>query len=355
MQQAEEALCQNAADQTNAESDSPEEDGFIDSDSDSDSESSGSDNESSDSESSSSDNESSDIESSGRDSESSDLENEDLPSAADNGSVSGSVNDLGDEQSDNDSSDVSRVSVPVSDGDGGSSGESSDLGRQVDSDELPSDVSVEVIQNDNLERNVYVYRALKKWSLWGVSALKVDELLRLLKPIYSTLPRTQRTLLRTPYKTNLQEMGDGLFWYKGIDKNLQERLTNAYVIRYQQIRIDISVDSVELFRNSAYDKFWALMGCLVDSDGEPFIIAVFCGEKDPNIDEFLQNFVAEVRELKANGYQFLGTIYNFQIRHYVMDALARQYVKRIRNHNHAHGCEKCTVVGVCDTNTGQSF
>ena len=48
----------------------------------------------------------------------------------------------------------------------------------------------------------------------------------------------------------------------------------------------------------------------------------------------------------ANGFDYIGVNYHFDVRHYVMDAEARQLVKFIRNHNHRHGCEKCVVVGI---------
>ncbi|KAK3918668.1 Squalestatin S1 biosynthesis cluster protein L1 [Frankliniella fusca] len=183
------------------------------------------------------------------------------------------------------------------------------------------------------------------WSLWGVSASKVDELLHGMKRIFPILPKTRRTLLHTPIRRNLEEMGPGLFWYKGIRKNLAQRLKPVYFEKNDNIAIDIGIDSVELFK-AAKTKFVPILGCLVNDDDEPFIIAVYKGEGDPPLLDFLRRFTEEARDLSHNGFQFNGTLRNFALRFFVCDAVARQFLKQIENHNSAVGCEKCIVRGI---------
>lgn len=109
------------------------------------------------------------------------------------------------------------------------------------------------------------------------------------------------------------------------------------------ICIDINIDGLELFRSS-YDSFWPILGCLRGKTN-PFIIAIFCGNKKPPLEQFLEKFVEEVYYLSENGFQFNNKLYAFTIGNYILDAPARCYVKCIVGHTSKYSCEKCTIVG----------
>lgn len=61
--------------------------------------------------------------------------------------------------------------------------------------------------------------------------------------------------------------------------------------------------------------------------------------------EFLQDFVTEVDNLIFNGYVRYEKIFIFLIRHYILDAPARELIKCCIGHNGYASCEKCTVFG----------
>ncbi|XP_025268961.1 uncharacterized protein LOC112639390 [Camponotus floridanus] len=85
-------------------------------------------------------------------------------------------------------------------------------------------------------------------------------------------------------------------------------------------------------------------GHLVGTKNEPFVIAIYFGTSDPSdIEEFLQDFVNEAKNLINNGYVRNQRTYDFFIRHYILDAPARELIKCCIGHNAYASCEKCTV------------
>ncbi|XP_071639983.1 uncharacterized protein [Temnothorax longispinosus] len=198
------------------------------------------------------------------------------------------------------------------------------------------------LRDDNEERNAYILCELKKWAIRGVSCKKIDALLRVLQIVFPTLPRTYRTLLKTPRSTNLVNMGNGKFWYKGIGCSVVPRLSEKYLSNRESIQFDINIDGLELYPSSR-DAFWPILGCLVD-EKEPFIIAVYYGEGKPPLEPFLRQFVDELSNLMINGIMFQGTTYRVQVRNFVLDAPARAFIKCIKGHTSRKACEKCQNV-----------
>jgi len=196
------------------------------------------------------------------------------------------------------------------------------------------------------EKQQYVIEALREWALRGVSKKKVDELLALLKPVFTFLPVSYKTLLKTPRKhSNLEKDEQGLssFWYYGILPNILARLTPEYFDCHNEIVIDINIDGLTLYHSAATD-FWTILGNFKDTS-QPFIIAVYCGEGKPSdVEKFLDLFVKEVDDLQQNGVHLKGSgSYPFRVGDYILDAPARAFVKCIVGHNGTCGCEKCTA------------
>ncbi|KAK3931426.1 Halomucin [Frankliniella fusca] len=273
----------------------------------------------------------------------SDPSNSSSSESDDSGEAGGPNGDC--DHSDESGSDSSGESEPSNGGESDISGSINNSdGTNSDDPDPSDDDGVNLIDND-IGRNQYVLEFLKNWSLYGVTAVKVDELLSGLKRMFPILPKTTRTLLNTPSTSNIEQMGSGLFWYKGIQASLVQRLTPEYVQTHHEIQIDIGIDGVQLFK-AAFDEFYPILGSLKDSDGEPFIIGVWCGKGSPPLEDFLDKFHLEIIQYQEAGLNYNGRMYPFRIRHFICDALARQLVKSITSHNDFHGCEKCTVRGI---------
>lgn len=68
---------------------------------------------------------------------------------------------------------------------------------------------------------------------------------------------------------------------------------NDYLERFNEIMIDINIDGLPISKSSP-SKFWPILGRLVWSKREPFIISIFKGNMDPDIHDFLNLFVGEI-------------------------------------------------------------
>lgn len=165
----------------------------------------------------------------------------------------------------------------------------------------------------------------------GVSCKKIDVLLKVLQIVLPSLPRTYRTLLKTPRTTNLlwiwETANSGtkefiIVFYHGYQKK--------YLYNRESIRFDINIDGLELY-SSSRQTFWPILSCLVD-EKEPFIIAVYHGEGKPLLESFLRQFVDELSILMINGIIFNDTMYRVEVRNFILDAPARAFIKCIKRH-----------------------
>ncbi|KAK3911876.1 Nucleolar MIF4G domain-containing protein 1-like protein [Frankliniella fusca] len=192
----------------------------------------------------------------------------------------------------------------------------------------------------------YLTNFLSKWAQRGVSFKKVDELLAGLNVLFPQLTKCHKVLLKCPIQDEgFVNIGEGLFWYKGIVENLRERLTAEYLLAHDEIVVDINIDGLDLFKSSQI-SFWPILGCL-KGQRTPFIIACYCGVGHPSdLEIFMQKFIQESNNLQDNGFEFANTPFSFKLDNFILDAPARALVKCCTGHCSKVACEKCTIVGV---------
>lgn len=69
-------------------------------------------------------------------------------------------------------------------------------------------------------------------------------------------------------------------------------------------------------------------------------------KSDPqNIEEYLEKYVNELKDLFHNGYEYEGNNYEVIIRNYILDAPAMAFIKCCKRHSGYAACQKCTVIG----------
>ncbi|KAE8739082.1 hypothetical protein FOCC_FOCC015424 [Frankliniella occidentalis] len=192
------------------------------------------------------------------------------------------------------------------------------------------------------ERGVYLAQNVREFAQCGgiMSMRKLNNLLKRLHPLAPNhLPLSYKTLLGTPVTVEVTEMaGDCQFWYKGISQCLKKLDLAEYLELNNRIEIDVNMDGLPLFKKSK-KQFWPILGKLVGSDNQPFIIAIFFGKRTPTANELLREFADEVQLLQSHGYNYNGTNYPFKIRHFICDAPARA------KPGGYCACEKCEVFG----------
>lgn len=72
----------------------------------------------------------------------------------------------------------------------------------------------------------------------------------------SDLPKDCRALLNTPRSVEITSVGDGHFWYNGIEKNLRTVFSNLN--KNMSIALMFNVDGLPLF-NSSQRSFWPIL------------------------------------------------------------------------------------------------
>ena len=114
------------------------------------------------------------------------------------------------------------------------------------------------------------------------------------------------------------------------------------------VDVQINIDGLPLYRSSK-TQFWPILGRILQPSLPPFIIGLFSGQQKPdNLDEYLHDFVAEMRDIEQHGALMAGSENRVCVQIYcsICDAPARAFVKRIKGHNAYHGCERCDQHGV---------
>ena len=193
------------------------------------------------------------------------------------------------------------------------------------------DESDDSLSSDN-ESEIDIEKDLKQWATeCNIALSSLSYLLKILKKhsCFTHFPADGRTLLKTNRSSVCSIMGDGEFAYFGVKQILSESGFSP------PFSLSINVDGLPLYKSST-KQFWPILGSLNDSP--PFVIAIYCGNSKPNIQDFLRDFITEMKSL--NSTVRLSSIN--------CDSPARAYLKCIKSPNGYSSCDKCTVQGSHD-------
>ena len=189
---------------------------------------------------------------------------------------------------------------------------------------------------------------LAKWSVkFNITQVSLNHLLQILKPFFKDLPCDPRSLLSTPRKYKIKTITNGSYFHFGIEKYIVRTIQSGYNVQNNEVCISVNIDGVPLFKSSKI-QLWPILGLINDvPNSDPFTIGVFCGDSKPgNVNEFLDDFVGEMKSLYQNGLQVGGRTVSVKVKCFICDAPARAYLKQTKGHNAYHGCERCTQHGV---------
>lgn len=160
---------------------------------------------------------------------------------------------------------------------------------------------------------------------------------------HSLLPKSSKTLLSTPRSTvkDMRDLAGGKFYYFGILKSMQNRMSSSYLngIRDGKIIIDVFTDGLAPYRSTGA-QIWPIVGRLKDQK-VPFLIAIWCGElKEPkDLDAFWEDYINEAQVL-MEGFELHGKSYKLEVRRYMADAPARAWIKQVNPHNSKICCQR---------------
>lgn len=191
--------------------------------------------------------------------------------------------------------------------------------------------------------------ALASWATsQNIHQGAVDQLLCILrKHGHEELPKTARTLLRTPKYTHMKNVAPGQYLHFGIEKNIINLIsTQATEQIPEEIRLLVNIDGIPLTKSSS-SQFWPILGRVNDTQiSKPFVIGLFHGKTKPDdCNEYLEDFVGEAVRLTNNGIHTRSTIIPFRLSALICDAPARAFVTGIKGHTGYFGCGKCIQEG----------
>lgn len=207
----------------------------------------------------------------------------------------------------------------------------------------------ELLQGDIKSKLV----ALIQRNIGFVTHKFVNELLLVLRSEnHSTLPKSSRTLLGTlASKTDIKLMlcKNGTYSeykYFGIAINLQY-IIDPEEYEERDISLLINVDGAEILKKTK-NHAWYILGMVYHTEyqSKPFIIGISYGTSKPlSPREFLDDLVKECNDLYSSGIHIQNTRFNFEVKGFCCDTLARVYLKQTKGPTGFCSCERCEVYG----------
>ena len=110
----------------------------------------------------------------------------------------------------------------------------------------------------------------------------------------------------------------------------------------EDIKLLINIDRLPLFKSSSM-QLWPIL--IQFHKFQPVPVALYGGYLKPNMNEFLREFIAEIKTLISSPAQILNKQYNISIFCLTCDAPARSLLKGIIQHTGYYACERCTIKG----------
>lgn len=190
---------------------------------------------------------------------------------------------------------------------------------------------------------------LKNWyNEHNVTLEAFRGVLKIFHPFHPELPLDPRTILRTK-SAEIQSVTNGEFVYFGLINGIKNNIRFS-LSETDTIKIDINIDGVPIFK-SCNTSFWPIL-CSTDNSVSyefnavsPFIVAIFYGSKKPDVHQFLQLFVEELKIVMDCGIEVEGKQFDVELRSVIADAPARAFLKQTKCHGGYYACDRCTTKG----------
>lgn len=217
--------------------------------------------------------------------------------------------------------------------------------------ETNEEVFVNIFSDNNPNSPEYKHgsfcNSLAQWGITHkISRSACDDLLLILRNENINVPMSMKTLLQgqsIPIEPSV--VPPGKYHHIGLEKSLK-RMKLSLSNSVESLYIDIGVDGLPLFKSSGR-SLWPIMGAISNNNQvKPFLIGSYIGLKKPdNPNQYLKEFVNEVKEIKRNKLEIDGRLINLKIRLFICDAPARAFLTGAVGHTAANGCSKCVQKG----------
>lgn len=211
-----------------------------------------------------------------------------------------------------------------------------------------NDVNVNALPN---EQDIFKKELGEIFIRANINHSQGDILLAFLRkhPCHQGLPRTTKTLLKTPRQPFKGiKVDPGEYFHIGLEVQLMKKLRvlpQAAIPDY--LVIDLHTDGMSIHRSS-FTQLWPIQFRVVNIlHDDATIIGVYKGQKKPaNAINFFESFVNEYKTVfESGGLLFENKRIPVYIRAFIVDAPARALILNHRGHNAKYPCSKCKVAG----------
>jgi len=152
-----------------------------------------------------------------------------------------------------------------------------------------------------------------------------------------------RSLLKTPRRLDIRMATPGTYYHFGLLHSVLHVLTSIkdYI---DCVRITVNVDGLPISKSSS-QQFWPILGSVISYD-YVFLIGLYYGnEKPANANDFLKEFVDEMKDLCENGINFNGRNVQCRLDALICDTPAKSFVLCVKGHSGYSSCTKCQIEG----------
>eukprot|EP00111_Clytia_hemisphaerica_P008253 TCONS_00024074-protein len=182
---------------------------------------------------------------------------------------------------------------------------------------------------------------LKTWALNNnCTRACVNEILGIVTELGGNVPKDTRTLLNTKRDVIQTPMGVGHYIYIGVKNRICKLL--SYQDNFQPIALFVNIDGLPIYKSSSAN-LWPIL--IRFHPFKPIAVAFFCGKSKPPFNQFVRDFVAEVKDLIRNGFFFNGVHRSVTLFCLPCDAPARSGLRGTIQHTGYWACERCTIRG----------
>ena len=203
-------------------------------------------------------------------------------------------------------------------------------------------------ESDEGTENTDINSQLAEWAIkFNISLAALSALLIILRLHNLSLSKDPRTLLSTPFNFVVQNISEGTFCYRGIQKGINSILRKCNNIPQTLVclHMHINIDGLPLFKSNNI-QLWPILGLIKEfrSFG-PFVIGLFAGMRKPPLEKYLEDFIHEMKSLANNALVIDDRVFSLVLDAIICDAPARAFIKGVKSHSGYHSCERCIQQG----------
>lgn len=187
--------------------------------------------------------------------------------------------------------------------------------------------SAEVGKNSN--GNIRQY--LTEWAIkHNVPQTGFEQLSTILRQHTNfNLPKSAKTILKTPQNTGPISVDSGTYCHIGAEKTLKSyfsALTNNKKPLPDSITLDFNIDEVSCSKSTQI-VLWLIQMSLRGTGCNPFVVGAFHGKNKPDCNSFLKPFVDELNVLRQDGVNFKNKVVCVDIGYFSCDTPAVSYIR----------------------------